>query len=93
MNKRQVKIYEPVLSKERKMNSNDFMFDSDRNCSECHYYRMIDSGYGYCRRFPPVEKQIHRRKWFIFLTFEYYIEYTVVEWNRLPCGEFVKSCR
>jgi len=55
---------------------------TERRCEKCQYYLTIDSGYGYCRRFPPRDK--------ILGTFRkrMRIEYPVVEWNRKACGEF-----
>jgi len=54
-----------------------------RRCEKCQYYLRIDSGYGYCRRFPPQNKMVgifrKKRK----------IEHPMVEWDRKACGEFI----
>ena len=54
-------------------------------CELCKYYSMIDSGYGYCKRFPP---KMRKEKWW---RNKWVIEYPTVEWNRKGCGEFVNK--
>ena len=52
-------------------------------CENCKYYNSIDSGYGYCRRFPPKDvwwSGIFRRKFKSI--------YPVVAWCDKVCGEF-----
>ena len=58
---------------------------TEKRCEKCQYYLAIDSGYGYCRRFPPRNKLvgIFRKK--------VKIEYPIVEWDRKVCGEFTKK--
>ena len=55
---------------------------TERRCEKCHYYLRIDSGFGYCRRFPPQNRFVG-----IFRK-QKKIEYPIVEWNRKACGEF-----
>jgi len=52
-------------------------------CEQCQYYLFIDSGYGYCRRFPP--KIENEGKWW---KPKWKIHYQLVEWCRRACGEF-----
>lgn len=57
--------------------------DTQEKCEDCKFYLFIDSGYGYCRRFPPKEEKVGRwwkPKWAIY--------YQLVEWCRIACGEF-----
>ena len=51
-------------------------------CEDCHFYKMIDSGYGSCFRFPP--------KFIVLGLFQCHVrELTpTVEWDRKACGEF-----
>jgi len=58
---------------------------TERICEKCQYYLRIDSGYGYCRRFPPQNKMVGITKKKIK------IEYPIVEWDRKACGEFTKK--
>ena len=58
-------------------------FHKENNCEKCKYYLMIDSGYGYCRRYPPTIKKVSRKK--------DEITYQLVEWCRRICGEFKSS--
>lgn len=50
---------------------------TDRRCENCIYYSRMDSGYGFCRRYPPTRNKKNK------------VEYLIVEWNRKSCGEFV----
>ena len=61
------------------------MYNNKLTCEDCKYYNMIDSGYGYCRRFPPNIK--HKIKNGLF---KYYfkIHYPIVAWTNHICGEF-----
>jgi len=65
----------------------EFTIRDDRDkCGDCKFYLMIDSGYGYCCRFPPRTENTSNRwspKWAI--------HYQSVEWCRIACGEFSKS--
>lgn len=54
--------------------------DKTKKCEQCKFYLMIDSGYGYCRRFPP--QQLLAKK-------KLKIEYPITEWHRVRCGEFL----
>jgi len=62
----------------------EFTIKDDQNkCENCKFYLWIDSGYGYCRRFPPITKNIG--KWWK----PYWVtHYQLVEWCRRACGEF-----
>ena len=53
-----------------------------RRCERCKYYSIIDSGYGYCLRFPPKNKMVG------LIKKRMKIEYPIVEWSRKGCGEF-----
>ena len=53
-------------------------------CEQCKFYIWVDSGYGYCRRYPP--KEIKEGSWW---KPKYKISYQLVEWDRLACGEFL----
>ena len=55
------------------------------SCSNCRFYIMIDSGYGFCRRFPPNRVSVGR-----FWNRQWKIEYQVVEWCRIGCGEVLQ---
>ena len=57
-------------------------------CEKCEYYLMIDSGYGYCRRFPPKSIVTEKHFW---SKPEAEIKYQLVEWCRVACGEFKKG--
>jgi len=59
--------------------------DNRDKCENCKFYIMIDSGYGYCRRFPP-KIEITGRWWKVKE-----IHYQLVEWCRRACGEFMKG--
>ena len=56
-----------------------------RKCEDCVYYGMIDSGYGYCRRFPPRLLQTK------YLPIRYEAKYPEVPWCECACGEFHKE--
>ena len=49
-------------------------------CEQCKHYGFIDSGYGYCRRYPPKLTKIKFRKWDIV--------YPETAWCEYACGEF-----
>lgn len=51
-------------------------------CESCSFYKMFDSAYGDCTRFPP--KQV-RVKWF---PIQYAYEYPLVSFDNITCGEF-----
>jgi len=76
-------LYEPELAQFVPPDKNM----TEKRCENCQYYLRIDSGYGYCRRFPPQNKSVgifrKRRK----------IEYPIVEWDRKACGEFIKKTK
>ena len=55
---------------------------TDERCEKCKYYSIIDSGYGYCLRFPPKNRMVGLIKKKIK------IENLIVEWCRKGCGEF-----
>lgn len=57
-----------------------------RKCEDCIHYKMIDSGYGYCLRFPPRIVAI-RRHWRML----YRNEYPEVAWCENACGEFIQK--
>ena len=55
-----------------------------KRCELCEYYKMFDSGYGYCQRYPPKIKLIK------LIPLKYKIMYAMVAWCDLTCGEFKK---
>jgi len=55
-------------------------------CENCKWYLMIDSAYGYCRRFPPTQKSPTGRIWF---TTYYEDRYPIVVFDNSTCGEFL----
>jgi len=60
-----------------------FSSSGDFICENCKFYIWVDSGYGYCRRYPP--KKIRIGKWW---QPRYRTTYQLVEWCRRACGEF-----
>ena len=65
----------------------DDIKDKQETCYGCDHYSMIDSGYGYCHRFPPKMEQTANRWW---QKQRWGIHYQLVEWDRRACGEFSK---
>ena len=57
----------------------------DAKCEDCKFYLWVDSGYGYCRRYPP--KDVNVGKWW---NPKWKISYQLVEWCRRACGEFIR---
>lgn len=60
----------------------------NEKCEDCKYYAMIDSGYGWCLRFPP-----HFRFWIKWFKFHGADMYPEIPWNTRICGEFMKRVR
>ena len=69
------------------LNEFDFEYDEppDPRCDQCTQYWFIDSGYGFCRRYPPrVDKVgLFRSK--------FAIHYPCVPWLYPACGEFKRK--
>jgi len=61
--------------------------DADaEKCADCKFYISVDSGYGFCRRFPPKWERLGRwwrPKW--------QVNYQLVGWYRKACGEFKRK--
>lgn len=57
----------------------------DKRCELCRHYGFIDSGFGYCRRYPPVLVRVK------LLKLRYEAEYPEVAWCENACGEFSKK--
>ena len=57
----------------------------EQKCEQCSFYLFINSGYGYCRKYPPKEELIREHWW---SHKQSRISYQVVEWCRKACGEF-----
>lgn len=55
------------------------------NCNKCDFYLTIDSGYGWCRRYPPT--QVSSRPSGIFGSVVRDFGYSIVPWNQRSCGE------
>ena len=53
-----------------------------KRCELCKHYGFFDSGYGYCKRYPP---QLTRIK---FIPPKYDYKYPMVAWCENACGEF-----
>ena len=57
-------------------------------CKDCKFYIWADSGYGYCRKYPP--KMVNTGKWW---KPRREISYQLVEWCRRACGEGIPKNR
>jgi len=57
-------------------------------CEKCRHYKMIDSAYGRCRRFPPSIRKVIRESIRRFSKWWYEDCYPVIPWTNLPCGEY-----
>ena len=58
--------------------------DTEYKCEDCNYYLMIDSGYGYCKRYPPINRIYKKHRWG---KPELDITFSIVEFCRKVCGE------
>lgn len=58
-----------------------------KRCELCKYYGMIDSGYGFCKRYPPKSLRAG------LLKPKYRTTYPVVAWDLSACGEFKEDIR
>ena len=58
------------------------MDKKENTCEDCEHYRMIDSGYGHCHRYPPTLV--------VLGVFKKYVKdmTPVVAFTRKTCGEF-----
>lgn len=58
-------------------------------CGDCEYYKMIDSGYGNCYRYPPkiVATEVG------WLSWKMRMEYPEVAWCEKACGEYTRRWR
>ena len=72
----------PNLNSSKEVQFVDIKDNETNRCERCKFYLMIDSGYGYCRRFPP--QQLRKKK-------KFKIEYPITEWCRIACGEFISK--
>ena len=61
------------------------------SCEDCKFYKMIDSGYGWCIAMPPQYYKSTKTWWFIGIKEGIECDYPQVEWNRLACGQFKKK--
>ena len=52
-------------------------------CEQCDFYHTIDSGYGWCTRYPPVNHLVQR----LFREPVVVATYPEVPWNMKACGE------
>jgi len=67
---------------------------SDYFCEKCDYYIFIDSGYGYCMRFPPIYYiKYFRLSWKLRLVPVYELKYPHIPWCQIPCEEFKRKER
>lgn len=71
-------------------NSIKIAWNLKKNCENCVFYVRLDSGYGYCRRFPPVSTISYLNFSWKKLKFVpiYEFEYQIVVWSTPPCGEY-----
>lgn len=53
-----------------------------KRCDRCEHYKMIDSGYGDCYRFPPELILVRR------FPLKYDIFRVTVAWYDFACGEY-----
>jgi len=63
--------------------------EKDR-CENCKFYRFWDSGYGFCKRYPPKEVEKTPKHFGVFgwKSIKYVaIESQLVPWNEY-CGEY-----
>ena len=62
----------------------DPLSKTKQRCEQCVFYLIIDSAYGYCRRFPPTIKEKLKAGW------KTYSEdrYPIVTFDSSICGEF-----
>ena len=58
----------------------------DAGCENCKFYHIIDSAYGYCKRYPPILVTI--KVGFLKLRKELDFQYPEVTFNTPTCGEF-----
>ncbi len=73
------------------MSEEEYTIKDDKNkCLGCKFYIWIDSGYGYCRRYPPKWENLERWWW---KKSQGVIAYQLVGWCRKACGEFVKNVK
>lgn len=81
-----------LISKEHTDKKNIDITIEARICMRCYYYKMIDSGYGYCKFNPPIEHSIHciYWKWYFIpiLRKVTYVDYLVVPWYLKVCSQF-----
>jgi len=65
------------------------------NCEQGRFYKLIDSGYGYCTRFPPLNTlNVYKKKFLLIFKkriFKNIIEFPVIPWTHRICGEFLKK--
>jgi len=64
------------MNEEKKMKAEDAV----ERCKDCKFYICADSGYGYCRRYPPKDIRAGRE-----------VSYQRIEECRIACGEFIRS--
>jgi len=60
--------------------------ETQEKCESCAFYLMIDSAYGYCRRYPPSIRRIFKRG-FLGGRIQTEDEYPIVAYNNNICGE------
>lgn len=58
-------------------------------CEGCHYYKMLDSAYGYCVRFPPKAARVQKH----FFWWVYSCGYPVTPFDSITCGEYKPKSR
>jgi len=60
-----------------------------QRCEKCWHYHMIDSAYGYCRRFPPTVQHPNRKVRHRFIRYIVWKErYPIVTFDNIACAEF-----
>ena len=68
------------------MNKNYPEHDTDC-CNKCKFYKMIDSGYGWCTAEPPKQKLKIIKMFLFFKKIITIYEYPIVPWNLFKCGK------
>jgi hypothetical protein len=60
-------------------------------CETCIFYRFFDSGYGYCKRYPPKEVEKYTKQYLGLLGWRK-VKHVAIESQLTPwdeyCGEF-----
>lgn len=68
------------------------MSERRKRCGNCDYYRMVDSCFGECFRFPPItvpaSAELRWRRWFPRVEYRYKQDRPEMAESGKVCGEF-----